>query len=207
MVLAAILGSACTDAPEPGDVAAFCALLESGSGLTPSPTAEDLDRLALFAPPEVQETIAALQSRARDFSELLAEDPPDLEALFTARFDPQASNEQAALDRYALNSCALAADRPPATRWNSFVRENHADAPWAELVTAQFDVDVALGRIDTATVVFADAPEPMTLVEDVCQALSDFLVADGADPGRIRVFIGSVVALEYETPGGVCRLP
>lgn len=201
----ALLAGSCSDAPEPGDLAAFCTLLETGSGLTPSPTAEDLARLALVAPPAVRPTIEALQNRARDFDELLAEEPPDLEALFNARFDPQASSEQAALDRYALSSCGIAADRPAPTRWNSFTQDNYADAAWRDLVTAQFTV--ASDRIATATVVFAQAPEPISLVEDACRAMSEFLVADGAEPGGVQVVIGSVVALEYATPGGLCRLP
>ena len=205
LLLAAMVATACTDAPEPGDLAAFCSLLESGSGLTPSPTAEDLERLALVAPPAVRPTIEALQNRARDFDELLAEEPPDLEALFNARFDPQASSEQAALDQYASSSCGIATERPAPTRWNSFAQENYADAAWRDLVTAQFEV--ASNRIATATIVFAETPEPLTLVEDVCRAVSDFLIADGAEPGGVQVVIGSVVALEYPTPGGLCRLP
>jgi hypothetical protein len=205
VALTALISAGCSDAPDPGDLAAFCSLLESGSGLTPSPTAEDLERLALVAPPAVRPTIEALQNRARDFDELLAEDPPDLEALFNARFDPQANSEQAELDRYALSSCGIAADRPAPTRWNSFVQDNYSDAGWSGLVTTQFEV--VSDRIETATMVFVEAPEPMSLVEDVCRAVSEFLIADGADPGRVRVFIGSVVALQYDSPSGVCRLP
>ncbi len=200
-----LLTTACREAPEPGDLAAFCSLLETGTGLTPSPTAGDLERLALVAPPAVRPTIEALQSRARDFDELLAQDPPDLEALFNARFDPQASSDRADLDRYALTSCGIATDRPAPTRWNSYVGDNHAGAAWTELVTAQFEV--ANGRITTATMVFTATPDPMALVEDVCRAVSAFLVADGADPGRVRVLVGSVIALEYPTPTGLCRLP
>ena len=205
VILTALLATACSDAPEPGDLAAFCSLLETGSGLTPSPTAQDLERLALVAPPAVRPTIEALQNRARDFGELLAENPPDLEALFNARFDPQANSEQAALDRYALSSCGIAADRPAPTRWNSFVQDNYADAGWSDLVTAQFVV--VSERIETATVVFAQTPEPLSLVEDVCRSMSEFLTADGADPGRVQVVVGSVIALEYDSPNGLCRLP
>ena len=205
MLFTALLAAGCTEAPEPGDLGAFCNLLETGSGLTPSPTAGDLERLSLVAPPAVRPTIQALQNRARDFDELLAEDPPDLEALFNARFDPQASSEQTALDRYALSSCGIAADRPAPTRWNSFTQENHADAAWRNLVTPQFTV--ASGRIESATMVFAETPEPITLVEDACRAMSEFLAGDGAEPGGVQVVIGSVIALEYDTPGGLCRLP
>lgn len=205
VMLTTLLAAGCSDAPEPGDLAAFCSLLETGSGLTPSPTAADLERLSLVAPPAVRPTIEALQNRARDFDELLAENPPDLEALFNARFDPQASSEQAALDRYALNSCGIAADRPVPTRWNSFTQDSFADAGWRDLVTAQFTV--ASDRIATATIVFAEAPEPITLVEDVCRAVSEFLTADGAHPGGVQIVIGSVVALEYADPGGLCQLP
>ena len=207
VVMVVTLGAGCAGAPDPGDLAAFCSLLETGSGLTPSPTAEDLERLVLVAPPGVRPTIEALQNRARDFDELLAEEPPDLEALFNARFDPQATSEQGALDRFALSSCGIAVDRPPPVRWNSWVSENHADAPWAGLVTAQFQVPSGSDRIETATVVFASTPEPMTLAEDVCRAVADFLIADGADPGRIRIFVGSVVALEADSPAGPCQLP
>ena len=204
-ILTALLVAGCADAPEPGDLAAFCTLLETGTGLTPTPTAADLERLALVAPPAVRPTITALQDRARDFNELMAEEPPNLEALFNARFDPQASSEQAALDRYALSSCGIAADRPAPTRWNSFTEDNYGDAGWRALVTAQFTV--ASERISTATLVFAQAPEPITLLEDACRAVSEFLVADGADPGGVQVVVGSVVALEFDSPGGSCQLP
>jgi len=161
----------------------------------------------LVAPPAVRPTIEALQNRARDFDELLAESPPDLEALFNAKFDPQATTEQGVLDQFALSSCGIAVDRPPPVRWNNWVRENHASAPWVDLVTTQFEVPAATDRIDSATIVFADAPGPASLAEDVCVAVAEFLVADGADPGQIRIFVGSVVALEVDTPAGPCRLP
>lgn len=205
VVLVVLLATSCTDAPDPGDLAAFCSLLESGTGLTATPSSADLDRLVLVAPPAIRPTIAALQSRARDFNELLTEDPPDLEALFNARFDQQATSERRQLDTYAEASCGIAVDRTPSTRWNDFVRANHRDAAWTSLITVDFDA--ASNQIDTASVAFADVPSPITLVEDVCRAMSDFLVADDADPGRVRVFIGSVVQLEYDSPSGLCRLP
>lgn len=204
LVLAA-LTAGCSNAPEPGDLAAFCTLLESGTGLSASPTAADLERLALVAPPAVRPTIEALQSRARDFDDLLAMDPPDLEALFNARFDQQASSERSVLDTYAESSCGIVVDRPPATRWNNFELQNHQGASWAGLVTVQFDV--ASDRIETATIVFASAPEPASVIEDVCQAMSDFLVVDGADPGRIRVLVGTVLVLDSAGSTGLCRLP
>jgi len=37
--------------------------------------------------------------------------------------------------------------------------------------------------------------------------MSEFLTIDGADPGGVQIVIGSVVALEYADPGGLCRLP
>lgn len=205
LVAVALLFAGCADAPEPGNLATFCALLESGSGLTATPSATDLEILATVAPPDIRPTIEGLQDRARDFDELLAESPPNLEALFAARFDPAALAEQTALDDYAENSCGIVVDRPPSTRWNNFVRQNHGGEAWVDLVTTQFDV--VSDQIETATVVFTDAPEPVAMVEQACSAVSDFLISDGAQPGRVRVLIGSVVALEYDTPEGVCRLP
>lgn len=201
MVLA-LLG--CSEAPEPGDLAAFCSLLESGTGLEPTPTAEDLERLVLVAPPAIRPTIEGLQSRARDFDELLALDPPDLEALFTARFDRAATQERNALGRYAESSCGIATEWTPPTRWNDFVQANFSDAPWSAVPT-QFETSD--GRIDTATMVFAEAPDPISQVEDACRAMAEFLVADGADPARVRVFVGSVEALDSTPPDGTCQLP
>lgn len=205
LLVAVVVLVGCADAPDPGDLAAFCTQLETGTALTATPSATDLDRLALVAPPAIRPTIEALQDRARDFNELLAEVPPDLEALFNARFDPVAQSERSALDTYAENSCGIEVDRPPSTLWNNYVRENHRGDLWVELVTAQFDV--ASDRIETASVAFVDAPDPITMVEEACEAVSAFLIAEDADPGRVRVLIGSVVALEYDTPEGVCRLP
>jgi hypothetical protein len=207
LAIVALAVGGCADAPDPGDLTAFCSLLQTGSGLTPSPTAQDLERLVLVAPPEVRPTIEALQGRARDFSELLAEDPPDLEALFNARFDPRANNERAALDRYARDSCGIAAARPPATRWTSYLAENYVEAAWPDLVTAQFEVQANSDRITRASLVFAESPEPTSLIEDACKAASAFLTNDGADPGGVRIFVGSVVAIEHETPNGLCQLP
>ena len=204
-VIVLIMTSACSKAPEPGDLAAFCSLLETGTGLAESPTSDDLTRLALVAPPEVRPTIEALQSRTRDFAELLALDPPDLEALFKARYDPQATRERRTLDAFAEGNCGISVDRPPSTRWNNFVQQNYAGAPWLDLVTAQFDV--AGDRVDTASIVFATTPEPIGLIEETCRAVSEFLAADGADPGRVQIFIGTVVAIEEDSPNGLCRLP
>lgn len=205
LLIVALGLASCADAPEPGNLAAFCSQLERGSGLTSTPESADLELLVTYAPPAIRPTIEALQERARDFDELLAEDPPNLASLFNARFDPAASTERDELDDYAESSCGIVVDRPPPTRWNNYLRENHADDPWAQLVTTQFEV--VNDRIQTATVVFVESPEPVDLVEEACRAVSDFLITDGAAPGRVRVLIGSVVALEYDSPEGVCRLP
>ena len=206
-LLALLLGmSACADAPEPGDLATFCSLLESGLGLSTTSTEADYAQLALVAPPEIRPTIDTLQTQARDFDELLNVEPPDLAALFTAKFDPEGQAERATLDRYAEDSCGLVVDRPPGTRWATHVRDNHANALWRDATTASFEVAAGGERILSATLVFDEAPGA-TGVEDACKALADFLVADGSDDATIRVQIGTVVVLEQPTPDGPCREP
>lgn len=204
MVLLGLL-SGCADAPRPGNVALFCELLRSGSGLSGSPAPEDLVALASAAPPEISSTIAALQNRARDFSELRAEDPPNLEALFNARFDPAARSEQIALDNYAEEECQLEVNRPAGSRWNAWQLANHASAPWVGLSTLQFDV--ANDRIDVATVLFSQPPDPRSLIQDACRAVSEFVAADGAEESLVRVMVGSVVAVEHQIPGEPCTYP
>jgi len=205
IMLMALLAVGCAKAPDPGDLRAFCNLLEDGTGLTSAPEAGDLDRLALVAPPAVQETITALQSRARDFDELLAEDPPDIEALFNARFDPRAGNERRVLAQYASDSCGIVTAETSSTRWTAFIQDEHPEAAWTVAVPSFVESDD--GRIRSATLPFTTEPEPITLVEEACLALSDFLLIDGADPGGVRIQVGPVVALDYDTPGGLCRLP
>lgn len=199
--------TSCTDAPDPGDLAAFCSLLETGTGLSTTATEGEYAQLALVAPPDIRPTIESLQTQARDFDELLNVEAPDLAALFKAKFDPAAERERSALDRFAESSCNMVVDRPPSTRWTNYVRENQSDAGWRDAVAVQFDVDAASDRIVAATAVFTDAPAQMGLVEDVCQAASDFLVADGADIATVRVQIGTVVVLEQDSANGVCQLP
>ena len=50
-------------------------------------------------------------------------------------------------------------------------------------------------------------PDPVDLVEDACQAVAAFMLADGNDAGRVRVLIGALVVLEYPAADAVCRLP
>lgn len=204
VVLMGLVGG-CADAPNPGNVALFCELLRSGSGLSGAPEAEDLLALASAAPPEIRETITALQNRARDFSELRAEDPPDLAALFNARFDPAARSEQRALDSYAEEECKLEVNRPAGSRWNAWQLANHTDAPWVSLSTLQFDV--ASDRIEVATVLFSQPPDPRSLIQDSCRAVAEFVAADGADDSMVRVMVGSVVAVEHPVPGDLCAYP
>lgn len=195
----------CADAPNPGNAALFCELLRSGSGLSGSPEPADLAALASAAPPEISETITALQNRARDFSELRAEDPPDLEALFNARFDPAARTEQIALDLYAEEECQLEVNRPAGSRWNAWQLASHADAPWVPLSTLQFDVNA--DRIEAVTVLFSQPPAPRSLIQDACRAVAEFVAADGADESIVRVMVGSVVAVEHQVPGEPCTYP
>ncbi len=202
---ALVLFAGCAEAPDPGNPIVFCSLLEGGSGLTDTPTERDLSDLAGVAPPDIRDTITALQARARDFDDLRSEQPPDLEALFKARFDPAADVERAELDAYAVTSCGLAVERPPATRWNSWVRQRHANEPWIASSTVQFEV--IEDRISAVTMIFAEAPEPIEVVEQACQAGADFLVSESAQGGRVAVLIGAVAVLDHLTSDPECRLP
>ena len=205
VVVISLALASCSQAPDPGNVAVFCSLLSGGSGLTDSPTAADLADLAAVAPPDIRSTITTLQSRARNFDELLAEQPPDLEALFNARFDPAAETERVELDDYAESACGLIVERPPATRWATYVRENHRRAAWVDVATTQFDVTD--NRVSGVTVLFATAPEPIELVEQACQAAADFLGSESVEAGLVQVLIGAVVVLEHDVADSDCRLP
>lgn len=200
-----LLSGACSDAPEPGDLAAFCDLLDRGVGLSTTATEAEYAQLALVAPPEIRPTIDSLQTQARDFDELLNVEPPDLAAIFTAKFDPAAERDRAALDRYAASGCNLTVDRPPTTRWATYVRENEASAPWRDAIATQFEVSGS--NITAATVSFSEVPTQMAQIEDVCEALADFLSADGSDQASLRILIDTVVVLEQEGADGPCQLP
>ena len=143
LVAMTVLAGACADAPDPGDLAAFCDLLEADVGLSTQATEAEYAQLALVAPPEIRPTIDSLQTQARDFDELLNVEPPDLAAIFTAKFDPAAERDRAELDRYAESGCNLLIARPPSVRWANFVRENHADAAWRDAVSMDFTSDTA----------------------------------------------------------------
>lgn len=179
-------------------------MLNSGLGLSTTATKAEFDELSLVAPPDIRITIETLGTRAGDFNELLQVEPPDLDAIFRAKFDPAAESERSTLDAYAETTCGIEVDRPASTRWSNFVRANYADAGWRSVITTQFDVST--DRIVAATIVFADAPAPMGLTEDVCRAVSEFLSADGSGTAAVRILIGTVVVLD-QSPAGPCRLP
>lgn len=205
VVVTLLLAASCSDAPDPGDLAAFCGLLDQGVGLSTTSTEAEFAQLSLVAPPEIRPTIDSLQTQARDFDDLLNVQPPDLEAIFRARFDPAAESERAELDRYAASGCNLSVDRPPTTRWATFVRENHVNAPWRDVTTAEFETTG--NDIDSITISFDGSPEQMALVEDTCAAAADFLVDDGAPDAAIRVRLGTTTVLEQSGAAGPCQLP
>ena len=155
-----IFAGACADAPDPGDLAAFCDLLAADVGLSTQATEAEYAQLGLVAPPEIKPTIDSLQTQARDFDELLNVDPPDLAAIFTAKFDPAAESDRAELDRFAESGCNLLIARPPSGRWANFVRENHADAGWRDAVSMDFVSDTSAVTASSAT--FTDRAYQLT---------------------------------------------
>lgn len=182
-------------------------MLETGTGLSASPTAADLESLASTAPPDIRDTIKGLQDRVTDFDELLAEEPPDLEAIFNARFDSAARGQQVALERFAEDSCGLIIDRTARSRWSEYKTANHDDEPWSELVTTEFDVFAGSDTVAVATMVFDRPPPTQSLIGDACQAMVGFLEVDSVEPATVRVLVGSVVAVEHDVPGDPCRYP
>lgn len=195
----------CSDAPEPGDLGAYCALLERGNGLSADATALDYQQLEIVAPPEIRDTIVTLATRAGDFDVLLAAEPPDLEAIFRARFDPAADQERAALDRHAETACGIQVERPPSTRWSNFVREEYPGAAWRDAVAMSFETES--DQIFAATAAFAQRPEQMEMAEEVCRAGAEFLLAEGADDAIVTIVIGSVVWMEHPAATADCRVP
>lgn len=192
----------CSSSKSEGNIAIFCARLDSGSAKGSNATPEDLAALVEVAPPEIKSNVEALYNRTQDFEALLAQDPPDLKALFHAKFDPGANVEQRAFDVYAQEKCSITILRSSLTKWNSYLARHHHDAIWTGQVGAQFDRQGEM--IAVATLVFSSEPELETDIEAACAAVQDFLISDGATEAAIQIVVDTSLVATAENPKSEC---
>lgn len=196
--------TACQGSADPGNLRAFCDLVESTSVLSDIPATDDLAALIEVAPPEIRATIEQLHQRSRGFSDLLLEEPPDLAALFDTKFDPVARDQRTALDVYVETNCGIEVQRPISSRWSTYVVTNHSGDGWVEESSLQFDVDN--GVLESVIVVFSNRPEPIELTVEACEAVVAFLRAEDLVNARVKVLVGSIVLIDIDPTNEGCRL-
>lgn len=194
--------SACGSGGSEGNLAIYCARLDSGTAKSSNPTPEDLAALVQVAPPEIKKNVEALYNRSQDFEALLAQDPPDLEALFQTKFDPDATVERRAFDAYAEEKCSITILRTPLTKWNAYLSRHHKNASWASNVGVQFDRQGE--KIAVATLVFGSEPQQEDHIFDSCYAVSDFLVSVGETDAVIQVVVDTSIVAKSQNPKSEC---
>lgn len=188
-VTACLLAS-CSEAEPDGNEQAFCALLADGVGLFEADVSlGDFTRLNAVAPTEIRPTVNRLRNAALDLSEI---DPLDVEALFNARFDPNALNARAALESYAISTCELDLDGGPpvpidtlAENLRTYLDENFASAPWVNNIT--LEPGTVTGRLESVIAQLVNPPGSDAEAGEVCRALSVYLYEISNGGGTITV--------------------
>lgn len=198
LVMALLSITACSSGEDSGNQQAFCGLLKDGVGLSASnQTLVDFDNLETVAPVEIRATIARLRNTALDLSEI---DPLDVEALFNARFDPNALAARDALNEFAEVQCDLDLESGPPVRaddasaeLDQYLDANFKDAPWSDSI--DITVGVSSGRLHSIVARYVAAPADLEEPAEVCRALSVYLYSITEGEGTVSVEVdGGVVA-------------
>lgn len=198
-----LLGSACSDDSDQGDPEAFCELLLEGvaqadGNIDPAEYAA----LAEVAPSEVSSAVDKLGNTATDVESL---GHTDLEALFAAAFDPDATEARRELETYAVEECAIPVDE---TRLQAGVEEflaiNFADARWLDDIEVSItNVAGVLAGIDAE---FQSRPLATDAVE-VCRALAVHLYEVTGGDGPVRVYFAEKLLVSRENREATCQRP
>lgn len=207
-IVAAMVGSGCSESVDPGDVAAFCDLVSTGA----VPTSSDADPTALaalqaVAPPDIRPTIARLQESASRLGEL-ADD--DLDGLFAAQFNPDALDAQEELETYATATCGAqpgeqaTVDPQIAKQLNDYLALSAAGQRWLESIQViPTSVD---GHAQSVRVVFVSEPEDGE-AEEVCVNVSGWLYGAVGGTGAVTVDYRGAILAQRVGPEGTCAVP
>jgi hypothetical protein len=199
----AVIGAACSDDADQGDPEAFCDLLVEGVGQADGDVdPAEFEALAEVAPAEVSSAVEKLGNTATDVETL---DHTDLEALFAASFDPDATEARRELETYAVDECAIPVDEARlGAEVESFLAINFADARWIEEIEVSVTTEGSvLAGIEAD---FQSRPLATDAVE-VCRALAVHLYEVNGGDGPVRVHFSKKLLVSRENREATCQRP
>ena len=204
LVLAlAILGAACSGGDDEGDPEAFCELLLDGVAQADGEVdPAEYEALAEVAPGEVRSAVDKLRNTATDVETL---DHTDLEALFAASFDPDATEARRELEVYAVSECDIPIDQARVeAQLDEFLAINFTDARWLEEVEVLISTEA--GVISGIEAGFLSRPRGSDAVE-VCRALAVYLYEVSDGDGPVRVYFEEKLLVSRESREATCQRP
>jgi hypothetical protein len=198
-----LLMASCGDDGDKGDPEAFCGLLVQGFGAADGDVeASEFETLAAVAPSEVSSAVDKLRNTTSDVATL---DDTDLEALFEASFDPDATEAWRELEAYAVGECDIAVDQNlQQAEVDDFLAINFADTRWVGQVDVEVSTEAAV--ISTIEVRFLTRPLSGDAVE-ACQALAVYSYEVAGGEGPVRVFLDEKLLVSREGPDTTCQRP
>jgi len=207
IVALSLFSAACTSGGEVGNEQAFCGLLSEGVGLRPSAQAlSDFDSLEAVAPLSIRGTVLRLRNTELDLNEI---DPLDVEALFNARFDPNASAARAALQDFAVTTCSIDLEEGPPVPADeivddlrSYLESNFGDAPWIN--TIGLTPGISNGKLNSVIARLVAEPTSVDEAGEICRALSVYLYTLRSGQGTISVEKNGAVVAFRSGPEASC---
>jgi len=207
IVALALLATGCTSSGEVGNEQAFCGLLSEGVGLRPSAQRlTDFDALEAVAPLSIRGTVLRLRNTELDLNEI---DPLDVEALFNARFDPNASAARTALQDYAVTTCAIdLGEGPPVPAdevvadLREYLESNFGDAPWID--TVGLTPGISNGKLNSIIARLVAEPTTDDEAGEICRAVSVYLYTLRSGQGTVSVEKNGAVVAFRSGPEASC---
>jgi hypothetical protein len=202
-VFLSLLAAACADEGDQGDPEAFCELLVAGVGQADGDVdPAEFQSLAEVAPREVRGAVDKLGNTAADVETL---DHSDLEALFDASFDPDASEARRELESYAVEECDIPVDQALLeSEMDEFLAINFADARW--LSEIEVVVSTESGIISGIEANFLSRPLAGEAV-DVCRALAVYMYEVSNGDGPVTVTLDEKLLVSRQNREATCQRP
>lgn len=214
IVAVLLVAGACGDDEDPGDLEAFCGLIEDGTGLlvaaddvAAGSRADEFADLLAVAPPEVRSSLSRILNRERDLGEIV-----ELDELFDAAFSPQALQARTDYRDYVLANCGIDVGEVIVEEEVSLVRglrshvaDRNAGERWVSEVTYSESNPFLQDRIVTVT--FRTLPLGDEAVR-ACNAASGYLYDELGDNGSvIAVVHNDEVVVQRAGSDAACAPP
>lgn len=188
-----LIAASCGDDEDPGDLDAFCALVDDGTGMlvaaegdavAAGSQAEEFEELEAVAPTDIRGAVSQIANRERDLGEI-----DDLAELFDAAFSPKALQARRDYRTFVLEQCQIDVGEVVEEEPLSLVRglrasatETSAGESWVEKVI--YSQETPLLQETIVTITFRTRPLGDEAI-GACNAASSYIYGELGQQGTV----------------------